>query len=264
MTLPESPLPPWRIVAPLAATPVSRTWQVAAGEHLAVLRIDGPGARQLGLDRLAEQGVVRAAAAAGIGPSLIHADAGRGQLLTAWLPGRAYAAADLNDAGALEGAAALLRRLHATPLPGPVTDLHEAVDRYAAMAGPAEDDLASVARQHLARCLAGVTAPLCFCHNDPTPGNFIVSPCGELRLIDWEYAGLCHREFDLAGLAVGAGLSPGRAADLLTAYLGRPPTAAESARQLAWEAFSRAVGALWQAAVTRIAAAGPSGIMSTG
>ncbi len=254
MTLPESPLPPWQIVAPLAATPVSRTYKVvakvAAGEQYAVLRIDAPGARHLGLDRRSEPEVLRvAAAAAGLGPSVLHADAGRGLLLTAWLPGRACRAADLQDAGNLKRAAGLLRRLHATPLAAPVVDLNTAISRYAAQAGAPFAELGLVAHQQLARCLAGNSEPRCFCHNDATPANFIMSPGGDLQLIDWEYAGLCHPGFDVAGLAVGARLAPAQVRRLLTAYRGRPPTPAESDRHGAWEALYRTLSGLWQAAV---------------
>jgi thiamine kinase-like enzyme len=110
-------------------------------------------------------------------------------------------------------------------------------------------DLALAAHHQLARSLAGVTEPLCFSHNDPTPGNFIASPGGDLRLIDWEYAGLCHPGFDLAGLAVGADLAADQVRHLLTAYRGRPPTPIENDHQQAWEAFCRTLSRLWQAAL---------------
>jgi thiamine kinase-like enzyme len=247
--------PQWEIRESLAATPVSQTWRVAVGGTLAVLRQDEAGAGRLGLNRVAEPDVIRAAAAAGLGPACRFADPGRGLLLTEWLPGRACSAADLQEPVNLSRAAALLRRVHATPLAGPVVDLGAAIDRYAAAAGSGSVDLAATAREQLARALApvgaplGATLPLCFCHNDPTPGNFIASPAGQLHLIDWEYGGLCHPGFDLAGLALGANLPGEQIAVLLTAYRGRPPTRAEIARHHAWEALCRSLGSLWLAAL---------------
>ena len=271
----------WEIREALAATPVSRTWRVAVGEQQAVLRRDEPGAGHLGLNRAAEPGVLGAAWEAGLGPACLSMDSSRGLLLTAWLPGRAWSVADLQDTGNLRRAAALLRRLHATPLPGPVVDLGAAIERYAAAAGGGSADLAAVARADLARAIGAPvgapsgatlfpletrgldsrgkrvapegaptgTAALCFCHNDLTPGNFIDSPEGQLHLIDWEYAGLCHPGFDLAGLAVGADLTGERLMVLLTAYRGRPPSLAEMDRHRAWEALCRSLGALWTAAL---------------
>jgi thiamine kinase-like enzyme len=249
MMAPASPLPPWRIVATLADTPVSRTFRVTAGGRCAVLRVDEAGARRLGLDRSAEPGVLSSAANAGLGPSVIHADAGRGLLLTDWLPGRAWSAADLREAGNLERAALLLRRVHALPLAAPAVDLGEAINRYATLAGPPRGDVATAAHRLLERSIAAAGGRRCFCHNDPTPGNFIAAANGELRLIDWEYAGLCYPGFDLAALAVGAGLGGDPARRLLGAYLGREPTPGESEQHRDWEALYRLVSDLWLDAV---------------
>lgn len=244
----------WDVDDTLAVTPVSRTWRVRLPGRLAVLRQDEPGAALLGLNREAEPEVLRAAAAAGLGPALISADPARGLLLTAWLPGRAWSAADLREPGNLRRAAVLLRRLHATPLAGPVVDLGAAIERYAAPAGA--PGLAVRARADLARCrwLAGASGPgpaRCFCHHDPTPGNFIAGPGGALHLIDWEYAGLGHPDFDLAGLAVGADFGPEEVRQLLAAYREGTPTGADVERHRAWEAFCRSLGALWAAALAR-------------
>lgn len=262
--------PEWEVLKPLAATPVSRTWRVAVGDpldvplagQLAVLRQDEPGAARLGLNRAAEPDVLTAAAAAGLGPACLRADPAQGLLLTEWLPGQAWTAADLQNPANLRRAAGLLRRLHATPLAGPVVDLAAAIDRYAAAAGRSGAPLADQARADLAQALAAPVAPvapegaptLCFCHNDATPGNFIVSAAGAVRLIDWEYAGLCHPGFDLAGLAVGAGLNRGQVRQLLAAYQGRAPTPAETARHRDWEAFCGSLGILWAAAIGTVPA----------
>ncbi len=237
----------WDVRSLLAATAVSRTWRVALrGQlpgRLAVLRLDEPGAARLGLNRVAEPEVLKAAAAAGLGPACLLADPARGLLLTEWLPGRAWTAADLQEPAKLRRAAALLRRLHATPLAGPVVDLDAALARYARAATGATGVPGETG-------VPGATGGenVCFCHNDPTPGNFIESPAGELRLIDWEYAGLCHPGFDLAGLALGAGLNREQVAVLLTAYRGRPPTPDEAASHRHWEAFCHRLGVLWIAA----------------
>jgi len=253
MTARESPLPPWQIVAPLAATPVSRTYKVTARvadeERFAVLRVDERGARRLGLNRAAEPGVLGNAAAAGLGPSVIHADADRGLLLTDWLHGTVWSAADLQQSGNLERAAVLLSRVHAAPLAAPVVDLGDAINRYATLARSLRDELAAAAHRQLAHCLAGTTGTPCFCHNDPTPGNFIAALDGELRLIDWEYAGLCYPGFDLAALAAGAGLAADQVRRLLGAYRGRAPTPGEIEEHLAWESLYRVVSQLWLAAV---------------
>jgi len=259
MTPQNSPLPPWRIVEPLAATPVSRTYKVKAtvrgAERFAVLRVDEAAACRLGLDRSAEPGVLRAASAAGLGPSVLHADPDGGLLLTDWLPGCAWSAVDLKEPGNLERAAVLLSRVHAVPLAGPVVDLGAAINRYAAVVSSPHGELVKTAHRLLARSVAGTSGSQCFCHNDPTPGNFIAAPDGDLRLIDWEYAGLCYRGFDLAALAVGADLDADQVRRLLGAYRGREPTPEETEDQRAWEALYRALSELWLAAAQHTPAA---------
>jgi aminoglycoside phosphotransferase (APT) family kinase protein len=243
----------WEIQAALAVTPVSRTWRVKVGDRLAVLRVDEPGARRLGLNRAGEPAVLQAASAAGLGPACIQADPRLGIQLTEWLPGQAWTAADLRQPDNLRRATELLRRVHELPPAGPGVDLGAAIDRYAAAAGSAGASLAARARQCLALALAtgrGRTPErLCLCHGDPTPGNFIREPGGGLRLIDWEYAGLCHPGFDLGGLAAGAGLTADEAGLMLATYLGRQPTSADTERQRAWMELCQTLAALWTGAV---------------
>jgi thiamine kinase len=239
------------VEAVLADTPVSLTCRVLAEGRPAVLRVDRPVAARLGLDRAAEPGVLAVAGAAGLGPTCLAANPAQGTLLTEWLPGAAWTAAELRQPPNLERAARLLRRVHALPAVGSVLDLPGAIRRYAGLAGPASRELARDAEAALAAC-PGPTAgdPPRLCHNDPTPGNFIAGPGGELRLIDWEYAALGDPAFDLAGLALGAGLEPPAEDLLLAAYGGGGPvSAARRARHGAWKRFAALLGELWHRAV---------------
>ena len=233
-----------RIRTLLAQTPVSRTWQVSVDDQLAVLRIDGPGAARLGLNRQAEPGVLRVVAARSLGPACLAADPARGLLLTQWLPGVACTPADLRLPALLAEAAALLQRVHATPTAAPLVDLYAAVGRYARAAGPAAEPLAAATRAQLAICLEADPEPLCLCHGDPTPPNLIRPG---LRLIDWEYAGLNHPGFDRAGFSVGAGLTAVEGDSWLAAALSHPPDPDERRRHAAWEGFCRLLAELWAA-----------------
>ena len=61
------------------------------------------------------------------------------------------------------------------------------------------------------------------CHNDLLPGNFIHD--GErLRIVDWEYAGMGSRYFDLGNLSVNNGLNEAGDEWLLECYWGEPCT----------------------------------------
>lgn len=233
----------------LASTAISTTSRVAVDGRQAVLRVDGPGAARLGLDRAAEVQVLAAVAAEGLGPACLASDPAAGTLLTEWLPGRALTGADLQDPANLGRAAHLLRRVHGIAVPGPVLALPAAVERYARAAGSDSRALAAATRAALAACLGGEAGPLRLCHNDPTPGNFIAGVDGQLRLIDWEYAGLGYPAFDLAGLAAGAALDRSGDEVLLGAYLGRAPTALEFDRHGRWRDLVARLADLWGRAV---------------
>ena len=59
-------------------------------------------------------------------------------------------------------------------------------------------------------------------HNDLLTANFLVDGDG-LKLIDWEYAGMGDRWFDLGNFAVNNELDDDQEAQLLEAYFGEPP-----------------------------------------
>jgi thiamine kinase-like enzyme len=63
------------------------------------------------------------------------------------------------------------------------------------------------------------------CHNDLLNANFIRSPAG-IRIVDWEYAGMGDRFFDLANFAVNHDLEADGERLLLEAYFGEAPEAA--------------------------------------
>lgn len=243
-----------QILEPLAESPVSATWLVTVSGRRAVLRVDRPLAAQLGLPRRSEPGVLRAVAAAGLGPGVLAADPERGLLLTEWLPGRTLVAGEDAGPDSLRAVAGLLQNVHARPMAGPPLDLYAVIDRYARLVGASGAGLAAGVRDRLSACLKLPGLPAAFCHNDPSPANILTtatSPAnaGHLRLIDWEYAGQNQPEFDLAVYAAEARLSPAAATGLLQRYLGRSPDSAEWRRHEAWLAFYFDLALLWTGAV---------------
>lgn len=56
-----------------------------------------------------------------------------------------------------------------------------------------------------------------FCHNDMMPGNFLDTGA-KIWVIDWEYSGIGHPLFDLAGLSSNCDFAPEQDHQLLAAY----------------------------------------------
>ena len=92
------------------------------------------------------------------------------------------------------------------------------------------------------------------CHNDLLAGNLIQAG-DQLLLVDWEYAGLGHRYFDLGNLAVNNDFDERAERLLLEAYFGEPASLCRlsavrlfrlvsDAREAAWGVVQALISAL--------------------
>ena len=101
-------------------------------------------------------------------------------------------------------------------------DAHAVVEEYREEAKkhgvwiPAEYDHAHYASERIRR--ARGPQPLVPCHNDLLNANFLDD--GEIRIVDWEYAGMGDRFFDLANLSVNHDFGVDDDRLLLAAYFG--------------------------------------------
>jgi thiamine kinase-like enzyme len=81
-------------------------------------------------------------------------------------------------------------------------------------------------------------------HNDLLPGNLLTVDL-RIVLVDWEYAGMGHRLFDLGNLAVNNELEATEEARLLDGYFGEPPGAERLAALRLMRVMSDAREAAW-------------------
>jgi thiamine kinase-like enzyme len=180
----------------LANGPTNQTVLLEHFEAKYVLRVDKPLAKDLGLDRHAEEAICRMVAAAGFAPELVYMDHSRGVSLRRFVAGTNWLESDLRNAGWLKRLAALLRKLHALPAVESVFNPAAAVSAYAEKIGSSEaKELESEALSLLEACRA-VQTETCLCHNDLLNYNILESD--SVMLIDWEYAGMGDPWFDLA------------------------------------------------------------------
>ncbi len=188
----------------------NRNVKVRLGERDYVLRICGKDTEVLSIDRETEVTATRAAHAAGVAPDVVRWLPELGCLVTAFIPGRPMLPEELRDAQTLAQVAAALRAIHGGPPLDRRFPTFTLADEYAATARerggePPAADL-ELARDLSARIGAALGAhELVPCHNDLLTANFIHD--GErVRIVDWEYAGMNDRFFDLGNLAVNNGL----------------------------------------------------------
>lgn len=201
------------------------SWLVRTARGDVVVRINNPHAQALQIDRSIEAEILSTVAAAGIGPELVLCDPRRHVLVTRYL-GPTCLSKELSEPARLSRVGALLKRLHALPAPPRAGHVRwqNVIDDYASTLTTMNRDT-PLLREELSSRARAIAAEIedsserhRLCHNDVHYLNVIDN--GELRLLDWEYAGIGEPYFDLASVAVYQNLSLDERGLLLRAYEG--------------------------------------------
>ncbi|HET7120915.1 MAG TPA: choline/ethanolamine kinase family protein [Solirubrobacterales bacterium] len=213
----------------------NRNYRVRFAGSDVVVRLPGKDTRLLEIDREAERTAGELAARAGVGPEVLLLLEDPPCLVTVFVEGEAMSPAELREPMALEEVAGALRRLHGCGEAIPAAfSSYRIVETYAARmaergaAVPGQYEWAAAQAHRIEAALSGPEHDPVPCHNDLLAANFIRSPRG-IRIVDWEYAGMNDRYFDLGNFAVNNGLGEAEEEALLAAYFGAPA----SARRLA-------------------------------
>jgi len=215
--------------------------------------------------------VLQLAAARMLSPPWVCGDAERGITVQAWVEGRTLPAASVKTQANIERFAALLRQVHALPVPTPARASGPALwmRKYAAAlaAQPriakrrakggatgvvvraadltvkraAGSSLAGAAARQLARLEALPDIAGVVCHSDLHRLNVLeyrpaAAKSKSLLLLDWEYAHVSEPFWDLAGWSANNDFSDALTRRLLAAYLGRAPDESDwtRCRLLGW------------------------------
>ena len=195
-----------------------------AGDRF-VVRVAGADTHLLGIDRNVERVANERAAALGFAAPVAAFLEPECWLVTHFVDGDTLTPERVGEPAWIERIAAALREFHGSgPLDG-VFDCFRvpALHRDAAVARgvtiPAEYDRAAERAAEIEAAFASSPEPRVPCHNDLLAANFIGA--GErLVILDWEYAGMNDRYFDLGNLATNNGLDDGAETALLDAYFG--------------------------------------------
>ncbi len=177
-----------------------------------VVRLPGAGTEVLGIDRIAERAATEAAARAGVGPEVVTF--ARGCLVTRFIEG-----GPLEVRARLPEVATALRAVHGCdPIPSTFSGFR-VCEAYAAAAGTMPPQFARDLAERIERALTHREHDPVLCHNDLLSANFLWD--GErVRIVDWEYAGMGDRYFDLGNLAVNNDLGAADEVVLLESYFG--------------------------------------------
>jgi thiamine kinase-like enzyme len=201
----------------------NRNYRVAMGDGDYVLRICGKDTAVLGIDRDAECQATMAAAQLGVGPDVVVYRPDLEVLVTRWVEGRPATGDDVR--AAIAPVAAALSAVHEGPaLPARfdtfalVFDYRDEI-RERGGPEPAGFHEAAAAAARIQAVLTGPDHDPVPCHNDLLPANFLVVG-DRIRIVDWEYAGMGDRFFDLGNLAVNNEFAAEDEERLIAAYFG--------------------------------------------
>jgi thiamine kinase-like enzyme len=230
----------------------NRNYRLRMGGEDLVLRLCDRGAEVLGIDRTTEEIASRRAAAERIAPPVVAFLADVPALVTRWLPGGDVPVEEMRTPGVLAQVAAMLRRLHATPaLPSAfaIFRLVEEQRAQAASVPESYDRLLDLAHR-IEAALTGPEHVPVPCHNDLLTANF-VRDGARVCIVDWEYAGMNDRYFDLGNLSVNNGFDAELDRALLELYFDEPATEVRFASLQLFRIVSDFREAMWGAVQLR-------------
>ena len=209
----------------------NRNFRVNFGGTNYVVRLPGKRTGILGIDRTAECIANKAAAGLGMAPGVAAMFEEPSCLVTLFVDGREMTTDELRQPEVLAEVARDLRQFHdsGTELPTDF-DSFRLVEQYAESgrsngSEPPDgyDDALSAAKRIEKAVREQDDHQPVPSHNDLLTANFLRDSGGPIQLIDWEYAGMGDRWFDLGNFAVNNELEDEHEEQLLEAYFGEAP-----------------------------------------
>ena len=231
--------------------------KVEVDGELFVLRVAGKDTGLLGIDRKVELAATESAAALGIGPEVVAFVEPEGWLVTRFVEGETPPLAAMREPELLERVAAALRAFHAGRTLPRGFDSFRVVEAYHVLALERHGEVpptyawANATAAHIEELRGDASAVPC--HNDLLNANFLDD--GEtLRIVDWEYAGMGDRFFDLANFSINHELDESARRALLEAYFGEVDDEDERALELMrfMSDFREAMWGVVQSAVSEL------------
>ena len=152
----------------------------------------------------------------------------------------------------MERCMAVVRRLHKSGLKVDHSfDIRERIDFYEklckAHGGIPFDDYDVVRREmtELLDQLDNLKHEKVLSHIDTVVDNFLMMPDGNVRLIDWEYSGMCDPLIDISMSAIYSYYNEEETDDLIKIYLEREPSEEEKYTIYAYIALGGFLWSLW-------------------
>ncbi len=230
----------------------NRNFLVNFGGDRYVVRLPGKDTNLLGIDREAERMATQKASELGFGPKVAAMFEDPPCLVTCFVESREMSSEELREPGTLAEVARGLHAFHDSGLELPTEFRpYDIVCDYVEIARSRGGEPPEAFESSLQRAGAIIEAvkghpehELSPNHNDLLAANFLRAET-QVVLVDWEYAGMGDRFFDLGNLAVNNELSDEDERHLLEAYFGEPATQRRTAALKLFRFMSDFREAMW-------------------
>ena len=217
-----------------------------------IVRIPGKGTEDY-INRSTEYKNAKAAWRAGISAEIIWADVNSGAMVSKAINRIETMTANLFSSrkGSPARAGYALAKLHNS---GETFDfrfeLFNMIDDYLKILSTKDVDLPEgyndivKGAEPIKELLETNSIPLAPCHCDPLCENFL-DDGKNMWIVDWEYSGMNDPLWDLGDLSVEAGMNEDQENEMLKAYFGKEPTAAQKGRVIIYKAMCDLLWTLW-------------------
>jgi thiamine kinase-like enzyme len=227
-------------------------FRVDLGGEQYALRVPGKGTEEY-INRANEAVAAREAARAGVSPDVLYFDANTGLMVTRLVDNAVTMSPALfKERGSAPARAGLaFRKLHGSGAKFSFHfELFQMIDGYLKVLSTKDVELPNgyhdILRQAeiVRTALAAHPATLAPCHCDPLCENFLDT--GErMWIVDWEYAGMNDPMWDLGDLSVEGQFDEAQEEEMIAAYFGGEPTAAQRGRIVIYKAMCDLLWTLW-------------------
>ena len=214
-----------------------------------IFRQPGEGTEML-IDRNKEKEVYFVIKNLGISETVIHFDEEAGYKISEFFDNAKNT--DPKNRDDLEKSMDVLRKFHKTGLiVSRVFKIDKEINRYLKLCNKknairySDIDEVNQKMKHLIKILKKLKVQNVLCHIDSNPDNYIKLRNGEIKIIDWEYAGMCDPIIDISMYSIYSYYTKQEMVELLKIYLQREPNKNELIRLYIYVALSGYLWALW-------------------
>jgi len=152
----------------------------------------------------------------------------------------------------LEKSMEILRKIHNSKLKlNHSFDIEKEINKYLNLClgrkavRYSDNDETYIKINYLISLVKDMKVPQVLCHIDSNPDNYILLSDGTVKIIDWEYSGMCDPIMDISMYSIYSYYSKSEMDDLLKIYLQREPDRNETKRLYIYAALGGYLWALW-------------------